>query len=155
MKIIGEKGIGKTLKLFLQICFYLGAIALIFLPFILNKIGFNLFSSMIVIYPNGIVLLVITYKFIGFFDSLKNNKPFCDENVSIFKTSGIACAISSLLWFSDIFYELIFIETVDIIFYSILIFLCVLFFGFSIAFFILAELFKQATEYKKENDLTI
>ena len=37
----------------------------------------------------------------------------------------------------------------------VLAFLIILFAGVSIAFYILAELIKQATEYKEENELTI
>ena len=79
MKITGEQGIGKILKVFLQVCFYSGIIILVGLPFILNKLGFNLGASMYVIYPNGIVLLMITHKFINLFNSLRLNTPFCDN----------------------------------------------------------------------------
>ena len=41
------------------------------------------------------------------------------------------------------------------IFGLVLAFLIILFAGVSIAFYILAELIKQATEYKEENELTI
>lgn len=34
MQILGKKGLGKILKVFPQICFYLGIIILIILPFI-------------------------------------------------------------------------------------------------------------------------
>ncbi len=155
MKITGENGIGKILKFFLQIGFYVGIVFLIILPFILNKMGFNLKSCMFVLYPNGILLLLMIHKCIEFFNSLEQNKPFCDENVKIFKTTAIASLTSSILWFIDFIYEIIFMKSTDTIFYCILIFLCALFLGISIALFILSELFRQATEYKKENDLTI
>ncbi len=155
MKITGENGIGKLLKIFLQICFYCGIIILVVLPFLLNKLGFNLGASMYVIYPNGIVLLMITHKFINLFDSLRLNKPFCEENVKILKTTGIISFIGSLLWLMDFLYEIILVHSEDIIFNCTLLFLCILFLGVSIALYILSELFKQATEYKKENDLTI
>ena len=155
MQITGEKGIGKRLKAFLQICFYVGIVLLILLPFLLNKMGFDLKSCMFVLYPNGVILLIMTHKCIEFFNSLEQNKPFCDENVKLFKTTAIASFTSSVLWFIDFLYEITFMKSTDTVFYSILIFLCVLFFGFSIALLILSELFRQATEYKKENDLTI
>ena len=155
MQITGKIGIGKKLKIFIKICFYIGIVFLIVLPFLLNKMGFNLKSSMFVLYPNGVILLIMTHKCIEFLNSLEQNKPFCDENVKLFKSTGIASLTSSVLWFIDFLYEIIFIKSTDTIFYSILAFLSVLFLGFSIAFFILSELFRQATEYKKENDLTI
>ena len=155
MKITGEQGIGKILKLFLQFCFYIGIIILIILPFILNKVGFNLSASMYIIYPNGIVFLMIIYKFIKLFNSLRLNKPFCNENVKLLKGASIISLIGSVLWGIDFLYEIILLNSKDIIFNSTLLFLSILFFGVSIALYILSELFKQATEYKKENDLTI
>ena len=155
MKITGEKGIGKILEVFLQECFYCGIIILIGLPFILNKIGFNLGASMYVIYPNGIVLLMITNKFINLFNSLRLNNPFCEENVKLLKITGIISFIGSVLWLIDFLYEIFVVRSVDIVFNCTLLFLCILFLGVSIALYILSELFKQATEYKKENDLTI
>lgn len=136
-------------------CFYIGTIILIILPFILNKIGFNLGSSIYVIYPNGIVLLMITRKFINLFNTLTLNKPFCEENTKTLKTTGIISLIGSILWLMDFLYEIFLAKSTDIVFNSTLLFLCILFFGVSIALYILSELFKQATEYKKENDLTI
>ena len=155
MKIMGEKGIGNILQIFLEICFFIGIIILIILPFALNKMGLNLGASMYVIYPNGIILLIITYKFIKLFKSLKLNKPFCEENVKILKTTGIVSLIGSIIWLFDFIYEIFLAKSDDIILNTILLFLCVLFFGVFIALYILSELFKQATEYKQENDLTI
>ena len=155
MKIMGENGIGKFLQIFLEICFFIGIIILIILPFILNKVGLGLGASMYVIYPNGIVLLMITYKFIKLFKSLKLNNPFCEENTKILKMTGIISFIGAILWLVDFLYEIIFAKSEDIILNCVLLFLSVLFFGVFVALYILSELFKQATKYKQENDLTI
>ena len=155
MKITGEQGIGKILKMFLQICFYMGTIFLVILPFLLNMLGFGLGASMYVIYPNGIILLMITNKFIKLFNSLRLNNPFCEENVKTLKTAGIESFAGSILWLIDFVYEIALAKSMDLIFLSVLLFLSILFLGVSIALYILSELFKQATEYKNENDLTI
>ena len=155
MQIVGEKGIGKFLKVILQICFWAGIIMLISLPFILKLFGYNLGASMFVIYPNGIALLIITHNFIKLFNSLRLNNPFCVENVKILKTTSIVSLIGSILWLIDFLYEIILAKSSDIIFNSTLIFLSILFLGVSIALYIIAELMKQATEYKQENELTI
>ena len=155
MKITGENGIGKFLKIFLQICFYSGIFILGGLPFVLNKLGLNLGASMYVIYPNGIILLMITHKFINLFDSLRLNKPFCEKNVKLLKATGIISFIGSVLWLIDFLYEIILAGSEDIVSNCTLLFLSILFLGVSIALYILSELFRQATEYKKENDLTI
>ena len=155
MEILGEKGIGKFLKIFLQICFWGGIALLIILPFALQMIGLNLNATAFVIYPNGIALLVIVRQFIGQFDSLKNRKPFCIENVKRLKTSGVASLIETALWTIDLLYTVFLAKGADVIIVLVLAFLIILFAGVSIAFYILAELIKQATEYKEENELTI
>ena len=80
MQIVSEKGIGKFLKVFLQICFWGGIIILIAFPILLIQLGYNSMpASTVVIYPNGIVLLTITHCFIKLFNSLRVNNPFCKE----------------------------------------------------------------------------
>ena len=140
MKILGENGIGKFLKVFLQICFWGGIVLLIALPLIAQIAKVHLNASIYVIYPNGIVLLVIVKQFIGQFDSLKNKNPFCIENSKRLKNCCIASLIETVLLIIDLL---------------VMIFMIILFIGVSIAFYILSELIKQATEYKNENDLTI
>ena len=155
MEILGENGIGKILKIFLQICFWGGIAILIILPFELQIVGLKLNATAFVIYPNGIVLLVIVRQFIGQFDSLKDRKPFCMENVKRLKTSGIASLIETVLWTTDLLYTIFLAKSEDVVIVLVLAFLIILFAGVSIAFYILAELIKQATEYKEENELTI
>ena len=155
MEILGEKGIGKFLKIFLQVCFWGGIALLIILPFTLQIVGLNLNATAFVIYPNGIALLIIVRQFIGQFDSLKNKKPFCMENVKRLKTSGVASLIETALWTIDLLYTVFLAKGADVIIVLVLAFLIILFAGVSIAFYILAELIKQATEYKEENELTI
>lgn len=155
MEILGEKGIGKFLKIFLQVCFWGGIAVLIVLPFMLQMVGLKLNATAFVIYPNGIALLVIVRQFIGQFDSLKNRKPFCMENVKRLKTSGIASLVETALWTIDLLYTVFLAKGADVIIVLVLAFLIILFAGVSIAFYILAELIKQATEYKEENELTI
>ena len=155
MEIFGEKGIGKFLKVLLQVCFWGGIAVLIVLPFMLQMVGLKLNATAFVIYPNGIALLVIVRQFIGQFDSLKNRKPFCIENVKRLKTSGVASLIETALWTIDLLYTVFLAKGADVIIVLVLAFLIILFAGVSIAFYILAELIKQAIEYKEENELTI
>ncbi len=155
MKVVGEKGIGSILKTILELCFYTGMIIIIVLPFVLAKFNMSLGPCIWIIYTNGVVLLAITRMFIKLFDSLKNNNPFCMENVKILKTTGIISFIGSIFWLIDFLYEIFLAKSDEIITLLTLVFLCILFFGVSIALYILSELFNQATEYKKENDLTI
>lgn len=155
MEILGEKGIGKILKIFLQICFLGGIAVLIILPFLLQMVGLRFNASAFVIYPNGIALLVIVRQFIGQFDSLKNKNPFCMENVKRLRISGIASLVETVLWTIDLLYTIFLAKGADVVIVLGLAFMIILFAGVAIAFYILAELIKQATEYKEENELTI
>ena len=155
MKVLGKKGIGNILKIILEIGFYAGIFILAALPFVLNMYGMHLNASMFVIYPNGIVLLILMYKFIKLFDSLKNNNPFSEENVKTLKYASIVSLVGSFFWIVDFLYQTILVKDSDVGVNITLIFLFVLFLGVAIALYILSELFKQAYEYKKENDLTI
>ena len=155
MKILGENGLGKILKVFLQTCFYGGILLLIILPFQLRMVGLRLNATAVVIYPNGIALLAIVYQFIGLFDSLKNNNPFCIENVKRLKYAGIASLVEASLCVIDLIYQLVLVKSREPLFILVLIFLFILFVGVAIALYILSELIRQATEYKVENELTI
>ena len=155
MKIIGENGVGDKLKTMLQVFVILGIIVLVVLPFVLNTFGLNLGASVFIIYPNGIVLLLIAHIFIQLFDSLKNNNPFCENNVMLLRKTGKLAFIGAIFWLIDLLYELMLARSFDIVFILVISFLIILYIGVSIALYILSELFKQATEYKNENELTI
>lgn len=155
MKITGEKGLGRILKVFLQSCFYGGIALLIIWPIQLKIFGLRPNAITWVIYPNGIALLAIVYQFIGLFNSLKENNPFCMENVKRIKYAGIASLVETILWIIDLSYQIILVKSIEPFFIAVLLFLIILFLGVSIALYILSELFKQATEYKTENELTI
>ena len=150
MKIVGKKGLGNILKIILQICFWGGITFLITLPIILKRI--SIFEIML--YLNGITMLVIVKQFIELFNSLKIEKPFCENTVKKMNTASIASGIMTVLFFIETIYKFS-LNNSDIKINCILAFMTILFLGVAIALYILAELFRQATEYKSENDLTI
>ena len=145
--------LGKVLKIFLVIAFILAIPAIIGLPFIMNHM--NRVNAMIIIYPNGILMLGFVYQFIGMFKSLEENNPFNFNNVKLLKRSGYISLVLSILWLFDLLYLVLIISNTYFNYILVLLFLTVLFFGVFIALYILSELFKQATTYKEENDLTI
>ena len=150
MKIVGKNGLGNIIKIILQICFWVGIAFLIILPIILKSI--SIFEIML--YLNGITMLVIVKQFIELFDSLKIEKPFCNNTVKRMNIPSIPAGIMSGLFFIETIYKFA-SNNSDIKINCILVFMTILFLGVAIALYILAELFRQATEYKSENDLTI
>ena len=155
MRILGEDGIGKILKRFLQICLIGGIIFLVSVPFWIEKTGLQLIETSIIIYPNGITLLGIVYEFIGLFDSLKNNNPFCEKNVKKLRNAGNISIISAMFWAIDLVLAIFLSSTSKVILISVFAFMIILFVGVSIALYILSELIRQGAEYKEENELTI
>ena len=150
MKIVGKNGLGNIIKIILQICFWAGIAFLIILPIILKSI--SIFEIML--YLNGITMLVIVKQFIELFNSLKIEKPFCENTVKKMNTASIASVIMTVLFFIETIYKFV-LDNSDIKINCILVFMTILFLGVAIALYILAELFRQAMEYKSENDLTI
>ena len=148
------KNLGLTLKIILQIFSVLGIIFLLGLYSITKLLNLHFDLFVIMIYPCGICFLYLVYQFINLFDSLKNNNPFCHENVkrliNSMLCSFIICILVLIALIISMFYE----------YYSLQLKVAIglisaLFFAISIALLILSELFKQATIYKEENDLTI
>lgn len=154
MEIFGKKGIGNILKILLEIVLVLGILILVSFPIIINKTNIQINPNIIMFYPNAICLLLIIYQFIGLFDSLKNENPFCENTVKRLNKSGKISGIASIFWILDFLYELLIVKA-NIPFILALSFLVILFIGVTIALFILSELFNKALEYKNENDLTI
>lgn len=154
MEVLGKKGLGNFLKVMLQIVLVIGILILVLFPIILRYTNMNINPNIILFYPNAICLLLIIYQFIGLFDSLKNNNPFCENTVIRLKKSEKICAVASVFWILDFLYEAVLVR-MYISFSLVLAFMMILFIGVTIALYILAELFNKALEYKNENDLTI
>lgn len=154
MQITGKKGLGKILKIVLIIGFIL-AIPLVGVSPLLLHHTRNSMYSMFIIYPNGILFLGIMYQFIKLFKSLEDNKPFTMNNVNILRKTSYITLAMSILWLIDILFMVLVMKNTYVNYIIVMIFLAVLFFGVSVALYIIKELIKQATEYKEENDLTI
>lgn len=145
--------LGKALKIFLVVAFIIAIPAIACLPFIMNHM--NRVNAMVIVYPNGILMLGFVYQFIGMFKSLEENNPFTLNNVELLRRAGYISLVLSVLWVFDLLYLILVLNNTYFNYILVLVFLAILFFGVFIALYILSELFKQATIYKEENDLTI
>ena len=148
------KKIGILLKTVLIIGLVVAIPCVIISPFLLEHTR-SVIYSMIIIYPNSLLMIGITIQFIKLFQSLERNNPFNYENVRTLKLGSIISFVMSILWIIDMLFMIFMIGNTYINYIIVLVFLAILFFGVSIALYILAELFRQATDYKEENDLTI
>lgn len=146
--------LGKVLKIVLIIGMIVAIPVVGIIPFLL-KHNISMLHTMLIIYPNGVLMVAITWQFVKLFKSLEDNNPFNYNNVKILKDTGIISHVMSILWFIDLLDLLLIIKNYYMNYILVLIFLTVLFFGVGISLYILSALFKQATDYKEENDLTI
>lgn len=145
---------GKLLKTIVMIGIVFSIPCVLLIPFLLSN-NYSIIYSMLLIYPNGGLMIGIAYQFLKMFDSLEKNKPFTYENVKILRKTGYLSFIMSILWLMDLGIMILVIHNTYINYILVLLFLWILFFGVGIALWTLSLLLHQATEYKEENDLTI
>ena len=127
---------------------------IILIPFLLSN-NYSVFYSMLIVYPNGLLMIGIAIQFLKMFRSLEKNQPFTQDNVNILKKTGFLSFIMSGLWIIDLLIMMFIIKNTYINYIIVLLFLFILFLGVGIALWTLSLLFSQATKYKEENDLTI
>ena len=160
MKVLGEKSLSSKVIIGLKILF--GIISL--LTFLVLIIFFKYIKDvnsifLLTVFLTGLTALYITYKFIQIFINLKNNVLFSETNVYYLNSISNSCFIISLLYLINTItilclkiylnYEYIYY----ILFFSII--FMIVFVVSSIGFKILNEIYKEAINYKNENDLTI
>lgn len=145
---------GNILKIIVIIGIIFSIPTIILIPFLLSN-NYSVFYSMLIVYPNGLLMISIAIQFLKMFRSLEKNQPFTQDNVNILKKTGFLSFIMSGLWIIDLLIMMFIIKNTYINYIIVLLFLFILFLGVGIALWTLSLLFMQATKYKEENDLTI
>ena len=145
---------GNILKIIVVIGIVFSIPVIILIPFLLSN-NYSVLYSMLIVYPNGLLMIGIAIQFLKMFRSLEKNQPFTQDNVNILKKTGILSFIMSGLWIIDLLIMMFIIKNTYINYIIVLLFLFILFLGVGIALWTLSLLFSQATKYKEENDLTI
>lgn len=145
---------GNILKIIVIIGIIFSIPTIILIPFLLSN-NYSVFYSMLIVYPNGLLMIDIAIQFLKMFRSLEKNQPFTQDNVNILKKTGFLSFIMSGLWIIDLLIMMFIIKNTYINYIIVLLFLFILFLGVGIALWTLSLLFSQATKYKEENDLTI
>ena len=145
-----------TAKLLIDIMLYGGAVCVLCVPLIVKHFT-NLydlretqstFSTVLLtltLYISGILALYILYNLKSMYCSLLDGNPFVDKNVSHFRKMAVACAIISFVYVIKCCF--LFTLATAII--------AIVFAMGSVFCLTLKDLFKQAINYKNENDLTI
>ena len=143
MKVTGKKSLSTLIEICLKIIFVVGILIYITLPLLLNWY-IDIFNP-ILLYASGIPALIIVYKFIKIFKTLRLDNPFTLENVRHLNVISICSLIIAIEYAIGIFFIVSIFEVILIAVFIII----------WLGAYILAELLRKAVEYKEENDLTI
>ena len=155
MKKDKTKIIATTISILLKISIVIGVILLLCLWKILEVLNIKFDLLVFLIYPCGILFLMLVYQFIKLFKLLKIENPFSMIMVKYLKETMWISFIIGIIILIALLLSIFVYPTYTIAVKISLTFFTILFIGVGIALYLLSELFKQATEYKEENDLTI
>lgn len=143
----------KIAKISVDILFYLSIICLILIP-ILSKYLFiwidyknpdYMLGFSAVLFTSGICCSYILFNLKHMYHSLLVGNPFTDKNITHFRKMAVACIIIALIYVI----KAIFMFTVATVIIAVIFIVGCLF------CLTLKDLFKQAVNYKIENELTI
>lgn len=155
MKKDKTKIIATTISILLKISIVIGVILLLCLWKILEVLNIKFDLLVFLFYPSGILFLMLVYQFIKLFKLLKIENPFSMIMVKYLKETMWISFIIGIIILIALLLSIFVYPTYTIAVKISLTFFTILFIGVGIALYLLSELFKQATEYKEENDLTI
>ncbi len=140
-------------KVFVDILFYGSIICVIALPFVAKKLftwisyeNTRYFTSFtLIVFLSGIFSSYILFNLKQMYKSLLVGNPFVDKNVIHLRKMALACIIIFIIYLIKCLFMFTFASAV----------ISVVFLIGSLFCLTLKDLFKQAINYKSENDLTI
>lgn len=110
--------------------------------------GGNLYMQYLVfLYVTGLVAELILWQCRGIMRNVTQKAPFCADTVKRLRKIGWIAVTLAVVW-------IVLVLCFDV-FKFLMAFLALLFAFIGLVLFVFAELFKQATAYKEENDMTI
>lgn len=155
MKSNSPRKIVKILNILLKISLIVGVMLLLTLWKWLELLNIKLDILVFLIYPAGILFLGLVIQFIKLFNQFNAEKAFHLNTVKHLKNASKISFVISIITFIGLLLAIFVYPTYTLTLKISLTFFTILFIGVGIALYLLAELFRQATEFKEENDLTI
>lgn len=155
MKSNSPRKIVKILNILLKISLIVGVMLLLTLWKWLELLNIKLDILVFLIYPAGILFLGLVIQFIKLFNQFNAEKAFHLNTVKHLKNASKISFVISIITFMGLLLAIFVYPTYTLTLKISLTFFTILFIGVGIALYLLAELFRQATEFKEENDLTI
>lgn len=102
-------------------------------------------AFIVIVFLSGVCCCYILFNLKQMYTSLLVGNPFVDKNVSHFRKMAVTCIILSLIYLAKCFFMFTFATVVIAVVFAIGCLFCLT----------LKDLFKQAINYKTENELTI
>ena len=140
-------------KYIIDVLFCVSLICTLIVPFvsktIFNMIGYldksYMIAFTIILFVSGGLCSYILYKLRQMYKSLLIGNPFTDKNVGHFRKMAVACAIISAIYIAKCIFMFTYATVVIAAIFAVGCLFCLT----------LKDLFKQAINYKIENELTI
>ena len=139
-------------KIVIDILFYLSIVGVILVPFFTDDVfRFAQYSNKDIItltatlFFSGLGCVYILFHLKKMYSSLMDGNPFVDENVSHFREIAVACIIIAIIYLIKCFLLFTFGTLIISAVFTVGCLFCLT----------LKDLFKQAINYKTENELTV
>lgn len=147
-----KKNLQHFTKMVIDFMFYSGILVCVFVPvFIYKLIPYTFIAEGIrlqltaVLILSGIAALYILWTLRCIFKTLLNTNPFTLENVDALRKMAVASFIISALYITKCLFWFTLGTAIIVIIFAIA----------GLFSLVLADVFKQAVQYKEENDLTV
>jgi len=140
-------------KIIIDILFYMSILCVALVPFISKQIfvwinyskNEYLLVFTAIVFLSGICCVYILFNLKQMYHSLLEGNPFVDKNVRHLRKIAVACAVISLIYIVKCLFAFTFASLVISAVFAVGCMFCLT----------LKDLFKQAINYKTENELTI
>lgn len=154
IKLVGKHGLSGVLEIAMWVLMVLAVAILLFLPRFVDTFMMPFNSNpdfwrpryLVTLSVSGIMALLVLWQARGILHNVNTGTIFSMHTVRLMKGLGIEFLIMSVFYFATLFFGMTKFSIV---------LLGVVFLIAGLIVLVFSELFKQATAYKQENDMTI
>ena len=136
-------------KIIIDILFYMSIVCTVVSPFvtdvIFNWIGGYRTAFKLIVFLSGVACTYILFNLKQMYHTLLDGNPFVDKNISHFRKMAVTCFVVCVIYFAKCFFMFTFSTAIISAIFAVGCLFCLT----------LKDLFKQAVNFKAENDLTI
>ena len=153
MQTVGKKGLSGIIEIALDALMIIALGLMISLPWSISAVtreipgasGFWYEKYLVVLLFSGLLAECVLWQARGVMHNVNNGRSFSHDTVRRLRLIGIDCLVLALFYFLAVFFVTKFFKVVVFVAFSVI----------GLILFVFAELFRQATAYKEENDMTI